>query len=167
MQKTKKKGRIIKIMNEKVLFESKGLSKIVESRYYYVAIILALISFLILYFTHIHVLDLKDNQAGLLFLILFLLAAFIIKITRTIKKCEVKIYEDYIEVKTITFLEAAISRSETVRNKIIKFDEINGITSVENWGYIIIETMQEKNIVFCKSGKEIETMIRDKIKKEL
>ena len=54
-------------MNEKVLFESKGLSKIVESRYYYVAIILALISFLILYFTHIHVLDLKDNQAGLLF----------------------------------------------------------------------------------------------------
>lgn len=95
------------------------------------------------------------------------MAAFIIKITRTIKKCEVKIYEDYIEVKTITFLEAAISRSETVRNKIIKFDEINGITSVENWGYIIIETMQEKNIVFCKSGKEIETMIRDKIKKEL
>lgn len=164
-------------MEEKFLFKSKGLKNSVKLRYRFSSIIgVVLVIFLGIlrnekktYLSGRVGYSLTASaREGLFYMMIFflVLSCLIFIMTNHLDKCEIKIYEDYIDIKTTTYLMAMLSKSY-ISNKIIKISDIKGVTSVAKYGYVVVDAHGEKNKVFCKDCDEVTEILYKKIKKEM
>ncbi|RGC51799.1 hypothetical protein [Absiella sp. AM29-15] len=164
-------------MEEKVLFKSKGLNNSVKLRYRFSSIMsVVLVIFLGILrntkrtnlFGRVGYALTSSEREGLLYMMIFflVLSCLLFIMTNHLRKCEIKIFEDYIDIKTTTYLMAMLSKSY-ISNKIIKISDIKGVTSVTKYGYVLIDAHGEKSKVFCKDCDKVEEILYKKIKKEM
>lgn len=159
-------------MNDKVIFESKGLSKITKLRYLIgevVIIILAVLLFVLRNmkktflsgkYSYMYGDDVRNKMLWISIILVILVIAIWL-MTRTLNECGIKIYDDHIEIMTSSYLAAIMNQKVSFLK--LTYDQIQGATSIPKDSCIIIEWQGKSSKVFCEDCIGAEKELRKRI----
>ena len=162
-------------MNEKIIFESKGLNKVTKLLICIACITIGIIAALFLFVRSLKktyltgrydyiLMDSARTKLLIIGLILLAIVILLINILISLNKSEIKIYEQHIEFKTIIHFSEIFGMSSLTDN-VVKFSEIKNVSSMKKYGTTTIDVNGKKIIIFCEGCEEIEKILKDKILK--